>query len=118
MARVKRAVIRRTRKKKLFKRVSGFFLGRRNYRQARTWAMKAGYQEYVGRKLRKRDFRRLWNTRIGAAARLHGLNYSKLIHGLKLAGIDLNRKMLADLAVREPEAFAAVVQRAQAALAA
>lgn len=116
MARVKRAVIRKSRKKKLFRRVSGFFLGRRNYRQARTWAMKSDEQAYIGRKLRKRHFRRLWIQRINAASRQHGLSYSRLVHGMKQANIELNRKMLADLAVREPEAFAAVVQRAQAAL--
>jgi large subunit ribosomal protein L20 len=118
MARVKRAGIRKTRKKKLFKRTKGFFLGRSNYRQATAFVMKARYQEYVGRKLRKRDFRRLWTQRINAAARTHGLSYSRLIHGLKLSGVKINRKMLADLAVREPAIFEAVVAKASAALSA
>jgi large subunit ribosomal protein L20 len=117
MARIKRAMIRRTRIKKLRRRVRGFFMGRRRLRQAIEAVLKADSQQYIGRKLRKRDFRRLWNQRINAAARQHGLSYSRLIHGLKLANIDLNRKMLADLAVREPHAFEAVVVQAKAALA-
>jgi large subunit ribosomal protein L20 len=116
MARVKRAQIRKTRKKNLFRRVKGFFLGRRRLRQAKEFAMRAMYQEYVGRKQRKRQFRTLWTTRINAASREHGLSYSKLIHGLKVAGIDLNRKLLADMAVRDPAAFAQVVAQARAAL--
>ena len=79
-------------------------------------AMKAEANEFIGRKQRKRQFRRLWTQRINAAARQHGLSYSKFIHGLKLAGIDLNRKMLADIAVRDPIAFEAVVKKAQTAL--
>jgi large subunit ribosomal protein L20 len=117
MARVKRAQIRKTRKKKLFRRSRGFFLGRKNLRQANQAVMRAMAQEYVGRKLRKRDFRRLWTQRINAASRQHGLSYSRFIHGLKLAGIDLNRKMLSDLALRDPAAFEAVVGQAKAALA-
>ena len=118
MARVKRALNRRTRKKKLFKRAKGFFLGRRTYRQAKAAVMKAQAQEFVGRKLRKRDFRRLWIQRINAASRAHGLSYSKLMHGLKLAEIQVNRKMLADIAVREKGVFAAIVAKANEALAA
>jgi large subunit ribosomal protein L20 len=116
MARVKRALIKRTRKKKLFARVKGFFLGRRRLRQAIEFRMHAEHDEYVGRKQRKRQFRVLWNQRINAAARAHGLSYSKLIHGLKVAGVDVNRKILADLAIREPAAFEALVGRARAAL--
>jgi large subunit ribosomal protein L20 len=116
MARIKRAQIRKTRKKNLFRRVKGFFLGRRRLRQAIEARMKAEKREYIGRKQRKRQFRALWNQRINAAARLHGLSYSKLVHGLKKAGVSVNRKMLADLAVREPSAFEAVVGRAKAAL--
>lgn len=118
MARIKRAMIRRTRIRKLRNRVRGFFMGRRRLRQAIEASMKADKQQFIGRKLRKRDFRRLWNQRINAAARQHGLSYSRFIHGLKKAGINLNRKMLADLAVREPHAFAAVVDQAKAAIAA
>lgn len=117
MARIKRAQIRATRKKKLFRRARGFFLGRRTYRQAQAAVMHAMAEQYVGRKLRKRDFRRLWTQRINAASRLHGLPYSKFVFGLKKAGIELNRKMLADLAVRDEAAFAAIVEQAKAALA-
>lgn len=116
MARVKRAQIRKTRKKNLFRRVKGFFIGRRRIRQAIEARMHAERNEFVGRKQRKRQFRALWNQRINAAARQHGLSYSKLIHGLKVAGIDVNRKMLADLAVREPAAFEAIVAQARSAL--
>lgn len=116
MARIKRAQIRKTRKKNLFRRVRGFFVGRRRLRQAIEARMKAEKQEFIGRKQRKRQFRRLWTQRINAAARQNGLPYSKFIHGLKQAGIDINRKMLADLAVREPVAFSALVETAKAAL--
>lgn len=116
MARIKRAQIRKTRKKNLFRRVKGFFLGRRRLRQAIEARMKAEKREYIGRKQRKRQFRALWNQRINAAARMHGLSYSRLVFGLKKSGVSVNRKMLADLAVREPSAFEAVVARAKAAL--
>lgn len=118
MARVKNAMNRRTRRKNLFRRVRGFFMARRKtLRQANEARLKAERQEFIGRKQRKRQFRRLWTQRINAAARLHGLSYSRLIHGLKLANVDLNRKMLADLAVHQPEAFAKVVDTAKGALA-
>ncbi len=116
MARIKRAQIRKTRKKNLFRRVRGFFMGRRRLRMATEARMKAEKQEFIGRKQRKRQFRVLWNQRINAAARLHGLSYSRLIFGLKRAGISVNRKMMADLAVREPAAFEALVAQARAAL--
>lgn len=117
MARIKGAQIRKTRKKNLFRRVRGFFIGRRRLRQAIEARMHAEKQEFIGRKQRKRHFRRLWTQRINAAARQHGLAYSRLVHGLKRAGVDVNRKMLADLAVHEPAAFAALVDRAKGALA-
>jgi large subunit ribosomal protein L20 len=116
MARVKRAQIRKTRKKNLFRRIRGFFVGRRRLRQAMEARMKAESQEFIGRKQRKRHFRALWNQRINAAARQHGLSYSRFVHGLKRAGIEVNRKMLADLAVREPAAFEALVGQARTAL--
>lgn len=116
MARIKRGILKRTRRKNLFRRVKGFFIGRRRLRQAKEARMKAEKQEFIGRKQRKRHFRSLWTQRINAAARMNGVTYSKLIHGLKLAGISIDRKMLADLAVREPAAFAAVVERAKAKL--
>ncbi len=116
MARVKRALIRRTRKKNLFRRVKGFFMGRRRLRQAIEARMQAVRREYIGRKQRKRQFRSLWTQRVNAASRGHGLSYSRLIHGLKLAGISLNRKVLSDMALTDPAAFAAVVEKARAAL--
>jgi large subunit ribosomal protein L20 len=117
MARIKRAQIRRSRKKTLFRRVRGFFQGRRNLRQAISARMHADEASYIGRKQRKRQFRRLWTQRINAAVREQGLSYSKFVHGLKKAGIDVNRKMIADLAVREPVAFRALVEAAKAGLA-
>ena len=116
MARVKRAQIRRTRIRKLRERVKGFFVGRRRLRQAHEAARHADRNMFIGRKQRKRAFRRLWTQRINAAARINGLSYSKLIFGLKKAGISINRKMLADLAVREASTFAAIVAQAKAAL--
>ncbi len=86
------------------------------YRAAKESVERALKFAYIGRKLKKRDFRSLWIVRISAAARQNGLNYSQLIHGLKVAGIDLNRKVLADMAVRQPEAFAAVASKAKDAL--
>jgi large subunit ribosomal protein L20 len=117
MARIKGALNRRTRRKKLFRRVRGFFLGRKRLRQAIEARLKADAQMFVGRKQRKRQFRRLWTQRINAAARIHGLSYSKFIHGLKKSGVDVNRKMLADLAVHEPLVFEALIGQAKAALA-
>jgi large subunit ribosomal protein L20 len=116
MARIKRAQIRRTRIRELRRRVKGFFIGRRRLRQANEAAMKADRFMFIGRKQRKRHFRRLWTQRINAAARLNGLSYSRLIHGLSKAGVTINRKMLADLAVREPATFTAIVDQAKAAL--
>jgi len=116
MARIKGAQNRTTRKKNLFRRVRGFFMGRRRLRQAIEARLKADANMFVGRKQRKRQFRRLWTQRINAASRMHGLPYSRFIHGLKKADIQINRKMLADLAVREPAAFALLVDKAQAAL--
>ena len=117
MSRVKNAQNRTTRRKNLRNRSKGFFGARKNLRQATAAVMHSESNQYIGRKLRKRDFRRLWTQRINAAARLDGMSYSQFIHGLKTAGIDLNRKMLADLAVNEPETFSSLVKQAQAALA-
>lgn len=116
MAHVKGAMVRRTRKKNLFRRVRGFFVGRRRLRQAIQARMKAEANEYIGRKQRKRQFRVLWTQRINAAARAHDLSYSRFIAGLRKANVDVNRKMLADLAVREPAVFQALVERAKSAL--
>jgi large subunit ribosomal protein L20 len=118
MARIKRAQGRKTRTKKLFKRSKGFFLARKNTRrQANEAVMKARANAFVGRKQKKRQFRRLWITRISAALMPHELNYSSFIHGLKVAGIDLDRKQLSELAIHDAAAFGAVVEKARAALA-
>jgi large subunit ribosomal protein L20 len=116
MARIKGAQGRKTGRKNLFRRVSGFFMGRRRLRQAIEARLHAEKNEFIGRKQRKRHFRRIWTQRINAAARINGLSYSKFIHGLKTANIEINRKMLADLAVREPATFKLLVEKAQAAL--
>jgi large subunit ribosomal protein L20 len=106
MPRVKRGTKTRRRHKKVLKLAKGNVGGRRRgYRQARTTVEKGLTYAYRDRKVRKRDFRGLWIVRINAAARLHGLSYSRLIAGLKKAGVDLDRKILADLAVRDPAAF-------------
>ena len=112
MARVKRAQVRKTRIKNLRKRTKGYFGGRSRLRQAKAALMKAEANAYVGRKQRKRHFRRLWITRINAGARANGMNYSQFIGGLNKAGIELDRKVLADLAVFDPEGFAQVVKAA------
>lgn len=116
MSRVKRHLLKVTRKKKLFRRVRGFFMARKNLRQATEAALKADAQAFIGRKQRKRQFRNLWTMRINAAVRLQGMSYSRFIFALKKANISLNRKMLAELCVREPAVFASVVKKAQAAV--
>ncbi len=114
MPRVKNSVARNKRKKKVLKDARGYFGGRSKlYRPARN-AVERGWQyAYRDRRRRKRDFRRLWITRINAAARQHGLSYSRFVSGLKGAGVELNRKMLADVAVRDPAAFARLAELAQ-----
>ena len=117
MARIKRAQIRKVRRKKLMKRAKGFFQQRgTTYRQANEAVMKARANAYRGRKERKRQFRRLWIVRINAALNEHDMNYSTFINGLNKAGIDLNRKVLANMALHDPASFAAVVQKARVAL--
>ncbi len=107
MARVKRAVNAVKKRRKILKLAKGYFgLKSTNYRIARQAVMKSLNYSYVGRKLRKRDFRRLWITRINAAARMNGISYSRMMDGLKKAGIEINRKMLAELAVKDLPAFA------------
>lgn len=118
MPRVKRAVPARQRRNKILKLAKGYWGGRhRLYITAKEAVMHAGMYAYRDRRNRKRDFRRLWITRINAATRAQGMRYSQFIAGLHAAGITLDRKVLADLAVRQPEAFAAVVEKAKAALA-
>jgi len=117
MARVKTGTTRRRRHKKIIKMAKGNYNTRsRLYRRANEAMLKSLWYAYRDRRTRKRDLRRLWITRINAASRLNGLSYSRLIYGLKQAKIDLNRKMLADLAVRHPEVFAEVVEKAKAAI--
>ncbi len=117
MARVKTGFTRRRRHKKVIKQTKGQFGTRSKlYRRANEARMKSLWYAYRDRRNRKRDLRRLWIARINAAARRNGLSYSKLIYALKQANIQINRKMLADLAVRDPQAFAAVVEQAKQAL--
>ncbi len=117
MARVKSGVTARARHKDVLKMAKGYY-GRKSklYKVANQQVMKSLSYAYRDRKQKKRDFRRLWITRINAACRLNGMTYSRFIHGLDLAGIKLDRKILADMAVNDPEAFSAVVEAAKAAL--
>ncbi len=117
MARVKRGVIAGARHKKILKKAKGYYNARRKvFRAAKQAVIKAGQYAYRGRKLKKRDFRGLWITRINAAARLHDLSYSKLIAGIKAAGLVIDRKVLADLAMHDPAAFGVIAERAKASL--
>jgi len=119
MPRVKRGNVRRAKRKKLLSRAKGFYQTKSKlYRAAKESVDTALKYAYVGRKNKKREYRRLWVVRINAAAREHGLTYSQLIRGLKAAGSTLDRKMLADLAVTQPAAFATVAAQAKTALAA
>jgi large subunit ribosomal protein L20 len=119
MARVKRGVTTHARHKKVLELAKGYRgRGSTAYRVAIEKVEKALQYAYRDRRNRKRDFRALWIQRINAGAREHGLSYSQFMHGVKLAGIDLDRKILSDIAIREPEAFAAIVGTARAALAA
>jgi len=117
MPRVKRGTVRRAKRKKLLARAKGFYQTKSKlYRAAKEAVDTAGKYAYVGRKNKKREYRRLWIVRINAAARENGLTYSQLIRGLKAAGITLDRKMLADMAITEASAFAKVASQAKAAL--
>jgi large subunit ribosomal protein L20 len=116
MPRVKRGSVRRQKRKKLSKLTKGYFLNKSKlYKFMKEASEKAGVYAYVGRKQKKRDYRSLWVVRINAAAREHGVSYSVFMRGLKSAGIELDRKSLAELAAREPAAFAALVDKAKAA---
>jgi len=117
MARVKRGVTSHARHAKVIKKAKGYYGRRKNtIRVARQAVEKAGQYAYRDRRVRKRNFRALWIQRINAAAREHGLTYGRFIHGLGVAGIEVDRKILADLAVSEPGAFGALVAKAEAAL--
>lgn len=115
--RIKRGVNAIKKRRKILKQAKGYWGAKSKlYRVARQAVMKSQMYAYVGRKNKKRDFRKLWIARINAAARLNGLSYSKLMHGLNVAGINLNRKILADLAVNDAPAFAQLAEKAKAAL--
>ncbi len=116
MARIKFAKVTRARRKKVLKAARGYWGAKsKHFKMAKQAVMKSGNYAFVGRKQKKRDFRKLWITRISAAAKANGMNYSTFMCGLKKAGIELNRKMLAELAVNDKEAFAAIVEKAKAA---
>ena len=113
--RIKRAVNAVKERRKILKLAKGYFGGRKNrYRVAREAVMKSGQYAYVGRKAKKRDFRSLWITRINAACRMNNISYSKFMFGLKKAGIELNRKVLAEIAVSDAKAFTALTEKAKA----
>ncbi len=115
MARVKGALHTHKRHKRVLKLAKGYRGAKsKQFRTAKQAVMKSGVYAYVGRKLKKRDFRRLWIARINAATRMNGMSYSQFMHGLKVAGIDINRKMLADLAVTDAAAFTSLVETAKA----
>ncbi|HCQ6173286.1 TPA: 50S ribosomal protein L20 [Clostridioides difficile] len=118
MARVKKAMNARKKHKKILKLAKGFRGSRSKlYRPANTFVMKALKNAYIGRKLKKRDFRKLWIQRINAVARMNGISYSRLMNGLKLSGIEVNRKMLSEMAIQDPEGFAKLAEVAKAKLA-
>ncbi len=117
MARVKGAMATRKRRKRVLKLAKGYRGAKsKNFRTAKQAVMKSLVYAYIGRKQRKRDFRRLWITRISAAAKLNGINYSQFMNGLKKAEIDINRKMLSEIAIADPAAFTQLVEKAKAAL--
>ena len=119
MARVKRGVTARRRHKKILSRAKGYYNARRKvFRVAKQAVIKALQYAYIGRKQKKRQFRSLWIVRINAAARLYGLSYSRLMNGLKKAGVTVDRKVLADIAVHDIKAFGALAEKAKASLAA
>ena len=117
MARIKGAIMTRKRRKSVLKAAKGYWGAKsKHFKMAKQAVLKSGNYAYIGRKQKKRDFRSLWITRISAAAKLNGMNYSTLMHGLKVAGIDLNRKMLSEIAIADAAAFAAICEKAKAAL--
>jgi large subunit ribosomal protein L20 len=118
MARVKGAMMTRKRRKKILKLAKGYYGSKHKlFKTANQAVMKSLKYAYIGRKQRKRDFRRLWITRISAQAKVNGLNYSRFMYGLKKAGVELNRKMLAELAVNDKATFAKLAEQAKAAIA-
>lgn len=117
MARIKGALMTRKRRNKVLKMAKGYYGSKHAlFKTAKQAVMKSGNYAYVGRKQKKRDFRRLWITRISAGCKVNGTNYSTFMNGLKKAGISLNRKMLSEIAIADPAAFTALVEKAKAAL--
>lgn len=117
MARVKGAMMTRKRRNKTLKLAKGYFGAKsKHFKMAKQAVMKSGQYAYIGRKQKKRDFRRLWITRISAACKMNGINYSTFMNGVNKAGISLNRKMLSEIAISDPAGFTAIVEKAKAAL--
>ena len=117
MARIKGAMMTRMRRKKILGFAKGYWGSKsKHFKMANQAVMKSGNYAYIGRKQKKRDFRSLWITRISAACKLNGMNYSSFMHGLKLAGVDMNRKMLSEIAIHDAAAFTALTEKAKAAL--
>ncbi|MBU5420131.1 50S ribosomal protein L20 [Acetanaerobacterium sp. MSJ-12] len=117
MARIKRATMTHKRRKKVLKLAKGYYGAKSKlFKTAKQAVMKSGQYAYIGRKQKKRDFRRLWITRISAGCKANGMNYSTFINGLKKAGISLNRKMLSEIAIHDATAFTALCEKAKAAL--
>ena len=117
MARIKGAMATRKRRKKVLKLAKGYFGAKhRLFKTAKEAVMKSGNYAYIGRKQKKRDFRRIWITRISAAAKLNGMNYSTFMNGLKKCGVEINRKMLSEIAINDPAGFTALTEQAKAAL--
>ena len=114
MARVKGAVVTRNRRKKVLKLAKGYWGAKsKHFKMAKQAVMKSGNYAYIGRRQKKRDFRKLWITRISAACRMNGINYSSFMNGLKKVGISLNRKMLSEIAIADPEGFSKLVEQAK-----
>ena len=117
MARVKGAMMTRKRRNKTLKLAKGYFGAKsKHFKMAKQAVMKSGQYAYIGRKQKKRDFRSLWITRISAAAKMNGMNYSTFMNGVKKAGITLNRKMLSEIAINDPAGFTAIAEKTKAAL--
>ena len=117
MARVKGAMMTRKRRNKTLKLAKGYFGAKsKHFKMSKQAVMKSGQYAYIGRKQKKRDFRKLWITRISAAAKMNGMNYSTFMNGVNKAGINLNRKMLSEIAISDPAGFTAIAEKAKAAL--
>lgn len=117
MARVKGAMMTRKRRNETLKLAKGYFGAKsKHFKMAKQAVMKSGQYAYIGRKQKKRDFRKLWITRISAAAKMNGMNYSTFMNGVNKAGINLNRKMLSEIAISDPAGFTAIAEKAKAAL--